>query len=534
MLCCRSTDDLLAEFPCTVNINSCHNHRINSAAALSFRDPHPTIREKFIALFKAGHSATQAVEAHKRDLMDEHQEDYSTVCADRSVCPDVKWAQNLYRSAFEAEYGPSAGDGMMRHLQKTVLEYSNSDNKASIICTENDVVIAVCSALMQRIHTLPNAAQICFLDSSGNLDRYNCRVFLLMVDTAVGGLPIGVLITTSESEAIVTRALEEYKKLLPEGSFGGNGEKGPVVFMTDNAMALRNSLGTTFAESTCLLCIFHVLQAAWRWLWDSKHGISMADRQECFACLSKMLYCLTEEECVDTFINSLESDVLQKYENFHKYLSDLYDDRQSWALYRRQQLPTRGNNTNNTIESAFRVLKDKVFDRTRAYSVPQLFHYVTDCVDSYYSSRILTAITGRSHRSRYQHSASKSTDHFEISAGVDGLYTVFNPSSGNTYTVHVAIGICSCPVGLTGGPCKHQHAVSKKYNLEGRNDIPLTAETKMNFHWVATGSRDLPADWYSSLEYKSPRKAACEHRTTAQSVSETAVITSVTSVGAYQ
>jgi len=264
--------------------------------------------------------------------------------------------------------------------------------------------------------------------------------------------------------------------------------------------------------STCLLCIFHVLQAAWRWLWDAKrNGIKIDDRQECFSYISQMLYCLTEHDCMEAFTTASLSAVAQKYANFQKYLSDLYEDpKNSWALYRRQELPTRGNNTNNTIESAFRVLKDKVFDRTRAYSVPQLFQFVTESLDSYFASTILTRISGRNHRSRYQQSTSNATQQFEISTGVDGLYTVFNPSSGNTYSAHLAIGICSCPVGLTGGPCKHQHAVSVRYNLEGRNSIPVTAETKLQLHWVATGSRDLPVDWYGSLTYSSPQKAVCD------------------------
>jgi len=111
-----------------------------------------------------------------------------------------------------------------------------------------------------------------------------------MIDSVVGGLPVGVLITTSESEAVVTAALEEYKKLISSDAFGGIGECGPAVFMTDNAAALRNSLGTTFPQSTSLLCIFHVLQAAWQWLWDAKHSIKMEDRQECFGYISQMLH----------------------------------------------------------------------------------------------------------------------------------------------------------------------------------------------------------------------------------------------------
>jgi len=506
----RSADQFLPNHPCVIAINSYHNHRIKSAAALSFRPPNQEIKDKFIELFKSGHSATQALEAHKRNLMDEYEDNYYLVCADRAICPDVKWAHYLYKTAFEAEFGPSTGQAMVEHLQKTVSEYNADGNTAVMRHIGSDIIIAVCSAFMKRIHGLPNASQICFLDSSGNMDRFNCRVFLLMVDTVVGGLPIGVLITTSESEAVITAALGEYKKILPEDAFGDNRQNGPSVFMTDNAAALRNSLATNFPASTCLLCIFHVLQAAWRWLWDAKHGIRMDHRQECFGYISQMLYCLTEVECAEAYSKALSSAVVQKYDGFAKYLSDLYDDRQSWALYSRQELPTRGNNTNNMVESAFRVLKDKVLERTRAYSVPQLFSFVTDSIDRYFSSKILTNISGKNdQRSRYKPSSTKATETFEITEGNNGLYEVFNPVSGQTYSTHLAVGICSCPVGLTGGPCKHQHAVSVKYKLEGHNSVLLSAETKVRLHYVATGSRDVPNDWYGSLVYTSPQKARC-------------------------
>ena len=49
--------------------------------------------------------------------------------------------------------------------------------------------------------------------------------------------------------------------------------------------------------------------------------------------------------------------------------------------------------------------------------------------------------------------------------------------------------------------------MSVKYKLEGHNTVLLSAETKLNLHWVATGSRDVPDKWYRSLDYSSPQKA---------------------------
>ena len=48
---------------------------------------------------------------------------------------------------------------------------------------------------------------------------------------------------------------------------------------------------------------------------------------------------------------------------FIAYQQALFDRRQEWALCFRAGLPTRGHNTNNTVEAAMRVLKDNVLHR---------------------------------------------------------------------------------------------------------------------------------------------------------------------------
>jgi len=116
-----------------------------------------------------------------------------------------------------------------------------------------------------------------------------------------------------------------------------------------------------------------------------------------------------EDYYIKALLNALRSAAAEDYRNFEQYLLGLYEHRQSWALYCCQDLPTRWNNTNNMVESAFWVLKDKVFARTRAYSVPQLFGFVTDSVDEYFSSKLLTALSGKTcgQRSRYMPSSTR-------------------------------------------------------------------------------------------------------------------------------
>ena len=53
--------------------------------------------------------------------------------------------------------------------------------------------------------------------------------------------------------------------------------------MTDDSDAERGALASCFPTATLLLCMFHVQQAMWRWVWDSKHGIAKDDRKPLMA-----------------------------------------------------------------------------------------------------------------------------------------------------------------------------------------------------------------------------------------------------------
>ena len=85
-------------------------------------------------------------------------------------------------------------------------------------CDGETIVVAV-TPLMARAHALPEAGHIVFLDASGNMDRRNLRVFLLMTWSLAGGLPLGVIVTSSESQAVISRGLEILTGLVPDGMF---------------------------------------------------------------------------------------------------------------------------------------------------------------------------------------------------------------------------------------------------------------------------------------------------------------------------
>lgn len=136
----------------------------------------------------------------------------------------------------------------------------------------NDICIAFCSPLMKRVHSyVRESGDLVFVDGSGGVDRHGCRVFLMMTHSAAGRLPLGVLITSSESENILTHGFQLLKDLFPPSAFFGRHEKVPKIIMTDDAEAERKALHNEYQESTLLLSSFHILQAIWRFLWDTNH-----------------------------------------------------------------------------------------------------------------------------------------------------------------------------------------------------------------------------------------------------------------------
>ena len=80
-----------------------------------------------------------------------------------------------------------------------------------------------------------------------------------------------------------------------------------------------------------LLFLFLCFQV-WRWLHEKKNGINMDDRPHLFLAFKRILYAESEDALEDFYDNLLSDEVMLKYPNFSKYVEDVYEDRESWAL----------------------------------------------------------------------------------------------------------------------------------------------------------------------------------------------------------
>ncbi|ROJ26343.1 hypothetical protein DPX16_12505 [Anabarilius grahami] len=327
----RSNDLHIPTYPTSVHLYNVHNHNIFVAEALRHRDVGAKAIESLTQLFEIGHSPTSALAVPKSDLLAEHGNKYVYASANRALCPDLQFCYRLYQKVNKQEFG----EGMLAALERQVESYNAAcdDSCAKLaMSSAGTPLVAICSPLMKRTHSLSNSGEMCFMDSSGNMDRENCRVFLLLTHTCAGGLPLGIVKTQSEDERTISEGLELFKSLLTKDAFGGRGEAGPCVFLTDDSKAEKGAIAQVFPEATQLLCIFHLLQAVWRWLWNKEHKVEMKDRQTLFSIVKDMLYAREMSTVELLYQQALNNPLTTRYKKFLTYLQSLYSRRHTYTV----------------------------------------------------------------------------------------------------------------------------------------------------------------------------------------------------------
>ncbi|KAK3933143.1 Aggrecan core protein [Frankliniella fusca] len=426
--------------------------------------------------------------------------------ADGAKCPNLQWCYHLYRKMFKKEYGEPTGLAMIDALRSLVAKYNEDCGSvcAKVETFGSEVVVVLCSPLMKRVHEyLKASGEMLFLDSGGMMDRQNSRVFTFLAPSVAGALPMGMIITSSESEDVLTFGMKELLTTLPSCAFYGRGTQGPVVGMTDDSTAERNSLKNVFLDIILLLCLFHILSALWRYVWDSKHKVDPKNKEEIFLLFKQ--WCLTKEE--DDFkkrYNVLLADPrISGNKHLKKHIEDLCGRASEWALCYRNHLLVRGYNTDNYSEAAIRRFKEDVMNRVRAYSLTQLFDFFTTRLEAYFERRIADVLNNRKEnywKSKHFIKASKLERLKCFQSSRDNMFIVHNTEKKPTYIVDIELELCSCPVGFNGAPCKPQYAVIKDFNLSSTQYLPFEdVKAKAILHKIMTTTAPRPG-WYAPLK----------------------------------
>jgi len=492
-----------SEEMCEVGLWWNHNHSVDSFHLQSFCPILPSTKAAFENYFESGMSASEAFHHHETKLM---QDSISVMLlADRKYCPSLTDVNYMYGKWQLHKKGAPNGQGMFNTLMTTIEKYNNKNATKGGKCflqsfeqsdnSEQPLIVAICTPLMSRVHQLRQAGEMAFLDASGSLDRFNNPVYFMCTQHLAGALPLGVWITSGQSQQVTKQCLERLQNVLPPHAFGGRGPKvGPHIFMTDDDSGQRGALSEIWKDALLLLCTFHFLQAVWRWLFNSNNNINKEDRQHLMGHFQKLVFSSSQKEFLSAAEAALTDKVTVKYPNYQEYLKKCLKRQQEWAICHRKNLITRGNNTDNYTESMINIFKSVILHRMRAYNLIELFKFITEDLEMYFQRKLLALAFGKTqnlHLAPRCFGATGSTIQLSaVKQSTSDSLKFFVPSRTNTevnYQVDCRTGMCTCPLGNNGNPCAHQAAVALKYGIAGINFIPQRPEERISLAKLAIG-----------------------------------------------
>ena len=277
--------------PCKLTIKWNHNHSIGLDSAENLKNLKITnlTQEKFFAYFKKSMSPSQAFHVNEINLL---ATEGMQGLADKTQNPPYDTVFYLWRKFRREAVGSYCGEDMFDMIKT----YSQT-SPANIRLERNGqaFVCAIVSPLMKRIHqTMKESSEIVFVDTTSCIDRTNCSLTVMLCASPLAALPLGIIISSGQDEYCYVTGFNLLKTMLGDSAFFG--KLHPAVFMTDDGEAEKNALKTVWPLTQQLLCVFHVLQAVWRWILDRKHAIDEAQRPTCLRLFKKLVYSINNTE----------------------------------------------------------------------------------------------------------------------------------------------------------------------------------------------------------------------------------------------
>lgn len=477
-------------YPCNVVLYHLHNHSIGSnnieTQVSVTEDVSATVKQKFIEMFKGGYTVETALATHQRDLFEEYTDEYDEVLGDTHICPSVEWLTNFF-AQFSEEFSWT-NDKIIDVLKEEIEDVNASKGCATMATVNEDIILVLSTPLMQRTHSMKSSGEIVFVDDSGYLDRCHCYVYVIMAYSCTEGLPLGLMITTSDAEEILTAGFKLLSDILPEKGFGSFGKQGPEVFLTANNDALQNSLKAVYPDSAVLLCAYNMSHELWCWLWNPENMIEEQDRSVLFSLAYKIMQTKNADEFnnLSTIIENHAT--VKKYENFRVHFEQIKALSDRWAVCFKNEMLDKDKEISG-IEMASHVLKDKVF-LTKSYNILQLLKYYTDTMETYYRQKIIHCINDNLESfilTAFQPEMRETSD-LIVKSTPFGQYEVRNVKKEKSYYVDMNICVCSCSLGLNGARCKHLYAVCVAKKVDFTTSVPNDEVIKKELFWIATGT----------------------------------------------
>ena len=165
--------------------------------------------------------------------------------------------------------------------------------------------------------------------------------------------------------------------------------------MTYDSTAERSAIRAVWPLCTVLHCIFHMLQAAWRWLWDSRHAIPMNARPRLLKFIKAIMMSSTVDELEQRHTNLQDDETASQFDQFVYYSDNLHKRKEEWPICYRRGTVIRANNTNNDAEAGMKIMKGNIFNRTKAYNLCQLIDFLVNRPPAFYERKLTDVANNR-------------------------------------------------------------------------------------------------------------------------------------------
>ena len=175
-----------------------------------------------------------------------------------------------------------------------------------------------------------NFPEILLVDATYKLLDLRMPLYVLMTVDGDGLSDIvGLLIVAEESEAVITSAMESFKRHNPAWIK-------TTVIMSDKDFTERQAFAKCFPDSSLLICLYHTLRTFRREITVEKMGITSSERDRALEIMTKIVYSTSEE--------AYEANVALLKETKWKW--------KQWVSCFKDSIFNLGEMTNNRLESA--------------------------------------------------------------------------------------------------------------------------------------------------------------------------------------
>ena len=100
--------------------------------------------------------------------------------------------------------------------------------------------------------------------------------------------------------------------------------------------------------------------------------------------MKELVYAENEEQLEELYSKMKQSQTAKWYPQFLSHVDSLWPRRKEWAHCYQKWLQLRGNHTNNYSEACMKILKELIFGHVKAYNLVQVFHFISETLESYY------------------------------------------------------------------------------------------------------------------------------------------------------